>query len=160
MELNYEDAVMVLKTRLLQIRAVRGWSAELARRSGADKSTVSEWCAGKYLPGVGVLPHIAAILGLTMFEFFDLSVPAKSPLKGVVNALPPPSISPQPGAQDWIADAIVALIAPLDQTTRSLVLARALSEIVNRATGQQSSSGQRTGRDSVGALHASRHRTA
>jgi transcriptional regulator with XRE-family HTH domain len=156
--MDQQDAVMVLRARLQDVRDVRGLSAELARRAGVDPSTVSEWQAGKYLPGVGVLPHIAAILGLTMQQFFDLS--ALSTLKGVTDVLSPPSISPHPGAQDWIAHAVAALLAPLDPRTRGQVLARALSEIVAGDTAQQSSARQGTRGGALGALHAPRHRTA
>jgi transcriptional regulator with XRE-family HTH domain len=156
----YTDAVTVLKARLHELRAVRGRSAELARRAGVDKSTVSEWVAGKYLPGFDKLTHLASVLGLTLEEFFDLSVPAVPSLKGPANALSPPSVSSPLGAQDWIAHAIVTLIAPLDDSARAEVLAHALTEVVKRVTEHESSSRRTTGRNSLGALHAPRHRTA
>jgi transcriptional regulator with XRE-family HTH domain len=153
-------AVAVLQARLQEVRAVRGLSADLARRADVDPSTVSEWITGKYFTGFDKLPHIAAVLGLTLEEFFDLSRPAVPSLKGLVHDLSSASVSPPSGDQDWIADSIVALVAPLDAQTRAQVLARALSEIVKGVTAQQSSARPGTRRDPVGALHAPRHRTA
>ena len=152
-------AVAVLQARLQEVRAVRGLSAELARRAEVDPSTVSEWIAGKYFPGFDKLPHIAAVLGLTLEEFFDLSHPAAPSLKGLVHDSSA-SVSPPPGAQDWIAHTIVGLLAPLDPRTRGQVLARALSEIVEGDTAQQSRARQGTRGSALGALYAPRHRTA